>query len=56
MYINSNDPTYLDGNIQIGNIPKRPIDNTLDIVFSNMLGNGLNLEQLPILVRHESIL
>ena len=48
--------SYLNGKIELGKVLEDPIDDTLDIVFSQKLGNRLNLQQGSVLVGHQSIL
>lgn len=47
---------HLDGDINIRQIPQRPIHDALDIVLAQELGYGLHLLERTILVRHETVL
>jgi hypothetical protein len=48
--------SYLDGKIDVGQVFHNPVNKALDIIFAQEFGNGLNLEEFPVLVRDESIL
>jgi len=48
--------TYLDGNVHLGKVCHNPVDDSLDIVFAKVLGDGLHFEQVSIFVGNETVL
>ena len=48
--------TYLDGNVYLGEVCHNPVDDSLDVVFAKVLGDGLYFEQVSILVGNETVL
>ena len=51
-----NKGSALDGDIQFRKVPHDPIDEALDIVLPDELGDGLDLEKLAVLVGDQSVL
>jgi hypothetical protein len=50
------DLTYLDGNVDICEVLQDPVDDSLDIVFAEILGNSLDFQEITVLVRDQSVL
>ena len=48
--------TYLDRNVEIGKVLHDPVDKPLDVVLSKMLRDGLDLQELSVLVGHKTVL
>mmetsp|Transcript_4231 Transcript_4231/g.9216 ORF Transcript_4231/g.9216 Transcript_4231/m.9216 type:complete len:239 (-) Transcript_4231:122-838(-) len=46
----------LDGKFQIGEVPHDPVDNALDVVFSQMFSNGVRFQKLAVFVGDQPIL
>ena len=48
--------THLDGNVEIGKVLHDPVDQPLDVVLAQVLGDGLDLQKVSVLVGHEAVL